>query len=195
MPGPESLASQTPGASAPATRAPDAPVPAAVGRRVRALAALFAVQALCAVFFVGDVAADLLDGSPGESGRHLGVELVAALGLVAGLGFTGLEVRRLLLRQRRVEDQLRAASGAFLDLLEEHFEGWGLTPSERDVAMLAIKGLSTAEIAAVRETRAGTVKAQLAAIYQKAGVSGRPQLLSLFVEELMQGPIAGRAGG
>jgi hypothetical protein len=29
------------------------------------------------------------------------------------------------------------------------------------------------------------VKAQTNAIYRKAGVSGRPQLLSLFVDELM----------
>jgi len=31
----------------------------------------------------------------------------------------------------------------------------------------------------------GTVKAQTNAIYRKAGVSGRPQLLSLFIEDLM----------
>jgi DNA-binding CsgD family transcriptional regulator len=51
--------------------------------------------------------------------------------------------------------------------------------------MLAIKGLSIAEIAAMRQTREGTVKAQCNAIYGKAGVSGRQQLLSLFIEELM----------
>jgi len=45
---------------------------------------------------------------------------------------------------------------------------------------LAIKGLSIAEIAAVRQTRDGTIKAQCTAIYRKAGVTGRPQLISLF---------------
>ena len=34
----------------------------------------------------------------------------------------------------------------------------------------------------------GTVKAQTAAIYRKAGVSGRPQLLSLFIDDLMAPP-------
>ena len=34
-----------------------------------------------------------------------------------------------------------------------------------------------------------TVKAQTAAIYRKAGVTGRPQLLSLFIEDLMSGPV------
>jgi len=32
---------------------------------------------------------------------------------------------------------------------------------------------------------AGTIKAQTNAIYRKANVSGRPQLMSLFVEELI----------
>ena len=51
------------------------------------------------------------------------------------------------------------------------------------------KGLSTAEIAQLRRTSEGTVKAQTAAIYRKAGVTGRPQLLSLFIEDLMEGPL------
>ena len=37
----------------------------------------------------------------------------------------------------------------------------------------------------MRGTSEGTVKAQTNAIYRKAGVTGRPQLLSLFIDELM----------
>jgi DNA-binding NarL/FixJ family response regulator len=53
------------------------------------------------------------------------------------------------------------------------------------VALFAIKGLSIAEIARVRHTKEGTIKAQCNAIYVKAGVTGRQQLLSLFIEGLM----------
>jgi DNA-binding CsgD family transcriptional regulator len=74
-----------------------------------------------------------------------------------------------------------------MELLEERFADWGLTPAERDVALFAIKGMSTAEIASLRSTSEGTVKAQTNAIYRKAGVTGRPQLLSLFIEDLMDG--------
>jgi DNA-binding CsgD family transcriptional regulator len=87
--------------------------------------------------------------------------------------------------RRRAEEKLRRASGAFMELLDERFVDWGLTVSERDVALFAIKGMSTPEIAALRNTAEGTVKAQTNAIYRKAGVSGRPQLLSLFIEDLM----------
>ena len=59
------------------------------------------------------------------------------------------------------------------------------------MALFAIKGMSVPEIARLRQTSEGTVKAQTAAIYRKAGVSGRPQLLSLFIEDMM-GEGAGR---
>ena len=81
---------------------------------------------------------------------------------------------------------MRRASGAFMDLLAERFEEWGLTPAEKDVALFAIKGLSTAEIGVLRATSEGTVKAQTNAIYRKAGVTGRSQLLSLFIDDLMR---------
>ena len=40
-----------------------------------------------------------------------------------------------------------------------------LTPAEADVALFAIKGLNTADIAGLRQTSEGTVKAQTNAIY------------------------------
>jgi hypothetical protein len=46
--------------------------------------------------------------------------------------------------------------------------------------------LSTQDIALLRATSEGTVKAQTNAIYRKAGVSGRSQLLSVFIEDLMR---------
>ena len=57
------------------------------------------------------------------------------------------------------------------------------------MAIFAIKGLRTQEIADMRRTSEGTVKAQTNAIYRKAGVNGRTQLLSLFIEDLMDGAL------
>lgn len=159
--------------------------------RAIALSGVLVVQAGCAVFFLLDVMADLGAWNLVADGAlHDGMELVAVAALIVGIALTTLEIRRVGNRQRRVEAQLKIASGAFLELLNEHFDGWALTPSERDVALLAIKGLSIAEIAEIRHTKVrhtkeGTIKAQCNAIYSKAGVSGRQQLLSLFIEELM----------
>ncbi|MBC2837204.1 helix-turn-helix transcriptional regulator [Gemmobacter straminiformis] len=114
------------------------------------------------------------------------MEIGAALGLVLGLVLGGVMLVWTLRERNQAQERLRRASGAFLELLEERFVEWGLTPAERDVALFAIKGMSTAEIAVLRATSEGTVKAQTNAIYRKAGVSGRPQLLSLFIDDLMR---------
>jgi len=149
--------------------------------------ALLVVQVFCAVFFVSDILLGVigLQTEPISWQTRELLEIGAALGLVLGAALGAVALRRSLRLRRKVEGQLRLASGAFMEIMEERFSEWGLTPSEKDVALFAIKGLSTQEIAALRATSEGTVKAQTNAIYRKAGVSGRPQLLSLFIEDLM----------
>ena len=70
-------------------------------------------------------------------------------------------------------------------VMTQHFTDWRLTPAERDVAVFLVKGLSTRYIADLRGTSEGTIKAQTNAIYRKAAVTGRTQLLSTFIEDLM----------
>ena len=156
---------------------------------------IFLIQALCAFFFVSDIMASVLglETSPVSWEMRELMEIGASVGLVLGLVVGGLMLRRALRDRHHAEERLRRASGAFMDLLEERFAEWGLTPSERDVALFAIKGMTTAEIANLRSTSEGTVKAQTNAIYRKAGVSGRPQLLSLFIDDLMRDDGAVRA--
>lgn len=148
---------------------------------------IFVVQALCAFFFVSDILFSVLGiyvrPIAWEIREYL--ELGAALGLVLGMVLGGIALYRSRRDHQSALEKLRRASGAFMELLEERFVEWGLTASERDVALFAIKGMSTGEIATLRNTAEGTVKAQTNAIYRKAGVSGRPQLLSLFIEDLM----------
>ena len=162
--------------------------PGASVKRAAPFIAIFVVQALCAFFFVSDILSSVVgfQTSPISWEMRELLEIGAAVGLILGVVLGGLMLRRALRDRNQAEEQLRRASGAFMDLLLERFSEWGLTPSERDVALFAIKGLSTAEIAGLRATSEGTVKAQTNAIYRKAGVSGRSQLLSLFIEDLMR---------
>ncbi len=148
---------------------------------------IFLVQAFCAWFFVSDILASILGirTTPLSWEMREYMEIGASIGLVLGLVVGGLLVIRALKDRNSAEERLRRASGAFADLLQEKFFEWGLTASEKDVALFAIKGMSTADIAGLRSTSEGTVKAQTNAIYRKAGVSGRSQLLSLFIDDLM----------
>jgi DNA-binding CsgD family transcriptional regulator len=150
--------------------------------------AIFAIQALCAFFFVADILSSVLGirTTPVSWEMRELMEIGASVGLILGVGVGALMLRRALRERNTAEERLRRASGAFKDHLEERFAEWGLTPSERDVALFALKGMSTAEIAGLRSTSEGTVKAQTNAIYRKAGVNGRSQLLSLFIDDLMR---------
>ena len=156
--------------------------------RTAFVAALFLAQALCAILFVSDVFSSIfgLDSAALSWEMREILEIAAALGLIIGAVLGGFAMRNVVRDRNAAQERLRRASGAFLDLLEERFAEWGLTPAERDVALFAIKGMSTAEISVLRATSEGTVKAQTNAIYRKAGVSGRSQLLSLFIDDLMR---------
>jgi DNA-binding CsgD family transcriptional regulator len=152
-----------------------------------ALVVVVAVQGLCSLFFIWDILAGLfgLRRTPiSWEAREL-IEIGAALGLLLGVVLGAVLLVRTIRHNRRMEGQIRRAKTAFAEVLEQRFSEWGLTPSERDVAWFTIKGMSLAEIARLRQTSEGTVKAQSNAIYRKSGVSGRTQLLSLFLEDLM----------
>ncbi len=156
------------------------------GRQSTALAIFLLVQTVAAVFFVGDSVGDLLsDGT----GAHSMFEVLVAVALVLGIGFGLIGLRRTLITMRAQEQTIAAASGDLARVIDDQFGAWGLTPAERDVGFLALKGLDVAEIAKLREAAAGTVRAQLTHIYAKAGVSGRAQFAAFFVEDLLAAPL------
>ncbi len=158
-----------------------------------AFAMLFVLQLTCALFFLWDILPSMLGfrSAPIAWALYEMIQVAAALGLLLGVCVTASMLSGSLKARATAEQNLRLASGAFMEVLEERFASWGLTPAERDVALFSIKGMSTAEIARLRNTSEGTVKAQTNAIYRKAGVTGRPQLLSLFIDALMAEALPG----
>jgi DNA-binding CsgD family transcriptional regulator len=153
-------------------------------RRAATLAVIVLVQALCAMFFLGDIIDDVMTADAFFE-LHSAVELLAAIGLSAGVVFLMFELRGVLNRMDRLDRGVRAARGEMADLIEQMFEQWALTPSERDVALMVVKGYGNEAIAEMRGTAQGTVRAQCTTLYAKAGVEGRAQLLSIFMEELL----------
>lgn len=94
-----------------------------------------------------------------------------------------LEVARVEGAQWRTDmrELLRGLSAA----IDAQFDRWGLTPAEREVALLLLKGLSHKEIAVVREASVLTVRQQARAVYTKANLSGRAALSAFFLEDLL----------
>ena len=159
------------------------------GRQTAALAAFLLVQSLAAVFFISDALTDLIEGfiTP-----HLIIEGLVAVALAAGLVFGTVALRRTIEQMNAQAAALQAARGALAEVIEAQFADWGLTPAERDVAMLALKGLDVAEIASLRSAAQGTVRAQLSRVYTKAGVTGRAQFAAHFVEDLLAEGVPGQ---
>ena len=150
------------------------------------LIALIAAQSFCAVFFIGDVMADFRElGGFAEPQIHLYIEAIASLSLVAAIVFEVKYLMQLLRRKAHLENSLRIANSAIHDVIEAEFENWRLTPAEQDVATFLVKGLSTSEIADMRGSAEGTIKAHLNAIYRKSGTRSRAEMLSLLIDTLM----------
>lgn len=155
-------------------------------RRAFALAGIIILQALCALFFIGDVIVDLSGGGHLQD-LHLDLETLAAVALIGGVVFLMFELRRVLERMDEMESGLKIARGQMLDVMYGFFDEWNLTEAERDVAIMILKGLDNETIAGVRNTATGTVRAQATSIYSKSGTHGRMEFVSLFMEELMSG--------
>ncbi|MBU7587608.1 MAG: hypothetical protein KAF42_00180 [Sphingopyxis terrae] len=157
----------------------------ALERRAVAITFLVALQTLATIFFVADVAGDI--AADGWS-MHLFVESCATAALLAGVVFGTLQLRWLVVRARLDEAAVATARGAMSDLVRQRFLDWQLTGAEADVALFALKGFDAAEIACLRSAASGTIRAQLASIYAKAGVHSQVGLLATMVEDLVEAP-------
>lgn len=154
--------------------------------RVAGLTLLIILQLLFASYFLYDIVNDVL-----EMGFFpaMYLEIAAATFMMLSVIVEVLVLARLLRKQIHLEHGISVAAGALAELMDEYYATWGLTPSEQDVATFAIKGYSTAEIANFRGSSEGTIKTHLNAIYRKANVPGRAQLVSVLVEDLLRAPI------
>ena len=177
-------------ASTPSKSVQAPPAPMERGDRLApAVSVVVAVQAVAAVFFIGDALADIRNAGPSP---HVVIEGISAFALLAGVAVGAWQVRRLWIEGRRRQAALAVAAGALSEVVAQRFREWGLTPAEADVAVFALKGCDVAEIAALRGSAAGTVRAQLARVYDKAGVNSRSALATLFLDDLMTAPLLKR---
>ena len=135
------------------------------------------------LFFAYDIISDLLDD--GESRFHIAVELLVFLSITAILFIELRRVSQLSHEIKREQVKTARLSGELLEVMRNQFSRWGLSPSESEVALLLIKGLSMREISQAREVKEKTVRQQATGIYAKSGYAGRHELAAHFIEDLM----------
>lgn len=135
------------------------------------------------LFFLYDIVSDI--ASAYDSVAHIAIEAVVFAAAMLALW---LEIKRVIRLRRQVSqerDRVARLSGELFHHIEKAFDQWKLTHSEREIAVMLIKGLSMAEIAALREVKDKTVRQHAANIYAKAGYSNRNELASHFIQDLM----------
>lgn len=64
-------------------------------------------------------------------------------------------------------------------------DDWKLTKTEKEVALLILRGLSNKAIADIRKTSEKTIRQQATAIYQKSNLAGRNELIAFFLEDII----------
>jgi DNA-binding CsgD family transcriptional regulator len=165
-----------------------------VGRRRVGLAVgLFvAIVVLIGVDLVGDAAT-------GADGLHLLVEGVVMGLALGGVGALWRGVRAAAARAARLDVDLEAARieasrykaeahealRGLGEAIDSQFERWQLTPAEREVGLLLLKGLTHKEVADVRATSEPTVRQQALMVYRKSGLRSRSELSAFFLEDLL----------
>lgn len=156
------------------------------------LTAMFGVIIL---LLIGDVYEDLQHGS--TIGHIL---LEGSIILISGAGILYLWALYFI-SSKKVEylrKEVAAKNQSLLQWKENHskmvkglnetidnqFDQWGLTPAEKDISILILKGLQLKEISEIRHTSEKTIRGQLTSIYQKSLLKNRSELQAYFLEDL-----------
>ena len=138
--------------------------------------------------------------SPGA--LHIGIEaalLVLSLGGIAFLWSGWMQARRSLSVSVEASEKLAEERDAWRQRAEKLLRGlgeeidaqlrvWSLTPAEREITLLLLKGYGHKEIAVLLERSERTVRQHAVAVYRKSGLSGRAELSAFFLEDLLLPP-------
>ncbi|WP_286263991.1 helix-turn-helix transcriptional regulator [Thalassotalea atypica] len=86
---------------------------------------------------------------------------------------------------KNISQEMKDERLHYSEVIAKQFSQWQLSESEKQVAMLLLKGLSFKEISGVRETKEKTVRQQASSLYAKADVEGRHEFSAWFLEDFM----------
>lgn len=159
------------------------------------------VLSLFIVFFLIDIATNLQEGVPTAHVWHEALLCSVAVVSLAWqiqvifrknrhIKLLGNELLETKKSWQEWKDKTHSSAVQIRQQIDQQFGLWELSHSEKDVALLLIKGLSMKEIAEIRETQEKTVRQQATVIYRKAGLSGRQELSAFFLEDILSTPVS-----
>jgi DNA-binding NarL/FixJ family response regulator len=159
-------------------------------RLLLTLAALFALIMVVA-------SADLVMDRPNTLWSvHVLTEVIlvlVSLGAASYLAWGWVRANRSVHRLRATVAERQAerdrwqakAAGALRGLaeaMESQFDAWELTASERETALMMLRGYSHKRIGKLTDRSERTVRQHAVAVYRKSGLAGRAELSAFFLE-------------
>lgn len=100
------------------------------------------------------------------------------------LGEARLDVAQLAQEAEAWRQKATTAVEGFARAVDDELLRWGLTPAEREVALLLLQGSGHKQIAAATGRSERTVRQHAVAVYQKSGLGGRAELAAYFLRGL-----------
>lgn len=155
-----------------------------------------AILLLTGIFVSLDLLTDSKEGVPGWHLAAEGFIVLAALFGVVVMLRGAFALKRSLAAEVLKSTSLKAEAEEWRKKARTHIEGlsqeidrqlaaWKLTAAEKEIVFLLLKGLSSKEIASIRNTSEKTTRAQATVIYEKSGLAGRSELAAFFLEDLL----------
>ncbi len=146
----------------------------------------------------------ILDAPTDWRSAHVFYEVALILGASGAAAWWWRRLRRTEQANRRLEalvaerqaerDEWRTSAeqalAGFAAAIGRQLDTWQLTPAEREVVILLLKGKSHKEIATASGRSERTVRQHATAAYEKAGLGGRATLAAFFLRDL---PLGGRS--
>ena len=168
--------------------------PTDAASRAAPIAALLflAIAVLIGVDVVGDYRSGTQAAHLVSEGVVMALSLAGAVLLWQRLRAVRLEADRLTVyleaarrEAARFREEARTALQGLGEAIDRQFVRWQLTPAEKEVGLLLLKGLSHKEVADARSISESTVRQQALAVYRKAGLRSRSELSAFFLEDLL----------
>lgn len=139
------------------------------------------------------------DGKDALSTGHIVLEVCTLILSIAAASFFTFNAIKMTKRNLALEQAVRSESeqkeiykkkvlqfsAGLSSAIEDEFNVWGLTKTEKDIGFLMLKGLLTKEIADIQGSQDKTIRHHCSAIYKKSGLSGRSELSAYFLEDLL----------
>jgi DNA-binding CsgD family transcriptional regulator len=102
---------------------------------------------------------------------------------------SAVALRQSLAKESAEREAWKASAQAALEglgrAIDQQFTAWRLTPTEREVALMLLKGYEHKQIAGLTSRSERTVRQHAGVVYEKSGLSGRAELAAYFLHDLM----------